>query len=44
MLDEVRDAMADANLHHLDLNVLNAAAGARCVMAAVAAEPTCVGG
>ena len=29
MLDEVREAMADANLHHLDLNGLNAAAGAR---------------
>ena len=29
MLDEVRDAMADANLHHLDLNGLNAAAAAR---------------
>lgn len=29
MLEEVRDAMADANLHHLDLNALNAAAGAK---------------
>ena len=29
MLDEVRDAMADANTHHLDLNDLNAAAGAK---------------
>ena len=29
MLDAVRDAMTDANHHHLDLNELNAASGAR---------------
>jgi hypothetical protein len=29
MLDEVRDAMTDANTHHLDLNELNAASGAK---------------